>query len=258
MTFTMQSSYKDLSRKLFLGSPYKELDFSKVNYSWIYLTNYFPYACIYARKDNDNFGYVHQFNIKRPLKIFNARCASDIQFLKENFSGYSEELITQLQTEDWIDVFSNIRYKDEFIQGILIKEGKYDGFFGYEVINEPVLSPYMNKIQPSLGLFNADDLCYHIVYEQREFTQFKDYSDIRNAEYRAAKEMITQELENGKNIDDAIDDVFDRLRMLSKDEVLNAYNITILEEWMKNRYKITEERNYWELDAGRVGPTRKK
>lgn len=233
----MQSSYKDLSRKLFLGSPYKGLDFSKVNYSWIYLTNYFPYACIYARKDNDNFGYVHQFNIKRPLKIFNARCASDIQFLKENFSGYSEELITQLQTEDWIDIFSNIQYKDEFIQGILIKEGKYDGFFGYEVINEPVLSPYMNKIQPSLGLFNAEDICNHVVYERKEFTQFKDYSEIRHIEYWRAREIITQELENDKTIDEAIDIAFNKLSMLSKDNVSNAYNVMIIDEWMQNKYK---------------------
>lgn len=236
MTFTEQA-YKNLTRKLFLGSPYKELDFSKVNYSWIYLTNYFPYAIIYARKNNDNFGYVHQFNIKRPLKIFNARCASDIQFLKENFDGYSEEFITELQTEDWIEIFSSISFKDLFIKDVLVKKGHYDGFFGYEVINETVLSPYMNKIQPSLGLFNADDLCHHVVYDRREFTQFKDYSEIRNAEYKSARRMITQELENDKTIDEAIDIAFEKLRTLSKDEVLNAYNIMLIDEWLQCKYR---------------------
>ena len=231
MTFTMQS-YKDLSRKLFLGSPYKELDFSKVNYSWIYLTNYFPYAVIYARKNNDNFGYVHQFNIKRPLKIFNARCASDIKFLK-NFENYSEELIAKLQNEDWAEIFDN----KDFIKSILIEKGDYDGFFGYEVINEPVLSPYMNKIQPSLGLFNAEDLCNHIVYERKEFSRFKDYSEIRHIEYWRAREIITQELENNKTIDEAINIAFDKLRMRSKDEVVNAYNVMIIDEWMQNKYR---------------------
>lgn len=253
MAFTQQSSYKDLNGKLFLGSPYKELDFSKVNYDWIHLTNYFPYAIIYARKTNDDLLYAHQFNIKRQLKIFNARCADDIQFLKDNFENYSEELIVKLQTKDWTEVDT----KD--LKKILIEKGHYDGFFDYEVINEHILSSYMNKIQPSLCLFDANDLCHHVVYEKRDFSQFKDYSEIKNFEYRFAKEMITQELENGKNIDDAIDFVFSKLRMLSKDDVLNAYNITILEEWMRNRPKITEERNYWELDAGRVGPiTHKK
>lgn len=231
MTFTRQTSYKDLNGKLFLGSPYKELDFSKVNYDWIHLTNYFPYAVIYARKNNDDFIYIHQFNIKRQLKIFNARCTSDIQFLKDNFENYSEELIVKLQTKDWTEVDT----KD--LKKILIEKGHYDGFFDYEVINEHILSSYMNKIQPSLCLFDANNLCNHTVYEKRDFSRFKDYSEIRNAEYWRARKIIAQEFENDKTIDEAIDIAFDKTRMLSKYEVSNAYNVMIIDEWMQNKYK---------------------
>jgi hypothetical protein len=160
--------HKNLKRKYYRGL---RLEGGSIEYRETYLTTELFYAITYAKRKDGEYGEVREYNIIKPLNIFNARHSIDLLKLQKNMEIPSH-WIDILKNKDWIDL------PRALILDVLENLG-YDGYFNWEVENFP-----------AVGIFNEFNLTCLKTLRFNDFLKDEKFSKTLNIQLRKIDRII--------------------------------------------------------------------
>lgn len=197
-----EQKLKRLGRLFYRGSLYPDWDESLSLFKCFYVTSEPSYALYYATdEDTHNVGYVTEFYLNKPCKLFNANSDKDFQILKtyltKNKSSISLQDLKALRTEDWLLLGPD--KKEELIK--CLKELNFDGFVNFERVKDFLIRRDFEDVRSfsGIGLFNPLKFF-------KQGKQYKGFSEV--SKIPKVKTDIENEL---KHIKEFAEDKFDRV-----------------------------------------------
>lgn len=202
----------------------------KIFKNLFYLTTFLPYAMTYANDDN---GIVINYHLNKDINIFNARCKTDYDLIKDKVESSSLlEYVDRLANEDWIfedDIFDQ-KTKISFIN--IIKDLGYDGFFNIEVDKDFIkkLKKHperyvINRVMvenPCICVFDESCLTEKKILTIEECKKTEQYLKYKNLEKDYIGYRILLLIKNGKY--DSDDEKLKLVDSLIYDENLFTYS----------------------------------
>lgn len=218
-----EQKLKRLGRLFYRGSLYSDWDESLSLFKCFYVTSEPSYALYYATdEDTHNVGYVTEFYLNKPCKLFNANSDKDFQILKtyltKNKSSISLQDLKALRTEDWLLLGPD--KKEELIK--CLKELNFDGFVNFERVKGFLIRRDFEDVRSfsGIGLFNPLKFF-------KQGKQYKGFSEV--SKIPKVKTDIENEL---KHIKEFAEDKFDRVS--SKKELIDLIILSGV-----NKYLVT-------------------